>query len=396
MSNPIAAERTHHEYSPSKLQPLEACPGFQSENSTNEASIAGTFMHDCIEQYIKTGVLHKGLDDRQTEVVVKCADFVNAQKAEMGPDTELFMEIYLPIDDEETTAGYLDIGLLNRKTRKAKICDWKTGLNPVEDTKNNLQGMAYMLGLFSKVGEFDECEVIFVMPFQGHDGLIDSHTFTRAEFEHIYLRICTIVARAKDAKKCFEDGSIWNPEVWTKKLNATDTGCTFCARKAGCPALHQLVIKVGKKYDPLLVPDVINPTLINNSADAGKALKFFAVMGALAASYRSAATNKAMTDENFMPDGYTISTMTRRKIVDNARFIETLTGLGFTKDEIMACAEFTLGPTEKLVSEKAPRGSKKAAVEELGQLLSANGATEEGAPVSMLRMKKGDNVALES
>lgn len=385
MFTPKAAERAHHPYSPSKLQSLEACPGFSSMDSTNEASIMGTKMHNAVE----TGDV-KGLTDEQIDVVDKCRGYIQSKLDEMGEGALLYMEDYLPVDDQDTSAGYLDVGIVSADGKRALVLDWKMGQNPVEPTENNLQGYAYLLGLYKKHPTILTARVEFAMPFQGFEGIIDGHDFVAAQFPEMLLRIQTVVARAKAAKAAREAGKDYAGN------NPNTTTCLFCNNKAECFALHRVVIKVGKKYDPLVVPDIINPTLINNSVDAGKALKFFAVMGALAAAYRSAATNKAMCDEVFMPEGYMITTMTRRKIVDNARFVETLKSLGFTPEEILGCAEFTLGPTENMVSERAPRGKKKAAVTELGELLSANGATEEGAPVSMLRMKKGESAALDA
>lgn len=375
-------ERAHHEYSPSKLQSLEACPGFVSQDSTNAASEAGTMMHNAVE----TGDL-TGLTDEQIDVVEKCRGYIQS-KLDEWPGAILYMEEYLPVDKKDTSAGYLDVGIVKADESEVLVLDWKMGLNPVEPTENNLQGHAYLLGLVLKHPKIKKGRVEFAMPFQGDGGLIDAHDFGAEQFDSMLLRIQTVVARAKAAKAARLAGQDY------PGLNPNTTTCLFCHDdvKANCHALHRIAIKTGKKYDPLVVPDIINPSLIKNATDAGKALKFFAVMKSLAEAYRSAATNKAMCDEDFMPDGYMITTMTRRKVVDNVRFVETLRNLGLTNDEILAAAEFTLGPVEKYISERAPRGKKKAAVAELGELLAANGATEEGAPVSMLRLKKSEEL----
>lgn len=374
------APRQHHEFSPSKLQFLEACPGFTGLDSTNEASELGTKMHDAIESGVTEG---QGFSDEQLDVIERCIAYYKAEVAR-NPGCTLYKEIYVPIDAEDTTAGYLDIAIIHSSGRFAKVIDWKTGQNAVEPTENNLQGMAYLLGLLYKEPRIEEVEVEFVMPFQGDGGIVDKFTFFKKDFDKMHLRIKTVVARAKAAKAARlakEDYPGLNPNTST---------CLFCANLAGCNAVQRFALAAGKKYNPLIVPDVINPSLIKSPVDAGRALEFFAVMKALAEAYRAEVTNKALTEEGFMPEGYAIVTSTRRKVEDNEKFYTVLKEYGFSDEEVMKTCEFTLGPAEKIASNKAERGKKKEAVEALGLLLSSGGATSEGAPVSMLRKKKVD------
>lgn len=375
----MSEERKHHEYSPSKLQFLEACPGFSGIQSTNAASERGTAIHDAIES---RDYENKGFSDEEIVAIEACIAYVESSLA-AWPGATLYTEVYLPIDSDITSAGYIDIGIVSADGKKAKIKDWKTGLNAVEPATNNLQGMAYLLGLVFKVPTIEECEVEFIMPFQGGEGIVDRHTFFRPEFDALHLRIKTIVARAKAAKAARLSG-----DFDYVGLNPNTSTCLFCANLAVCNAVQRHALAVGKKYNPLLVPDVINPSLIKDPKDAGKALEFFAVMKALAEAYRSEVTNKALTEEGFMPEGYQIVTTTRRKIVSNEAFAKVLFDMGCSQEEIMTACEFTLGPAEKLVSNKAAKGQKKHAVEELGMLLGSAGATEESTPVSMLKKKK--------
>ncbi len=379
-----SAPRQHHPFSPSKLQFLEACPGFEGVQSTNEASELGTKIHDAIESGVTEGL---GFTDEQLDVIAKCIAYYK-NEVSCIPGSTLFKEIYVPIDAENTTAGYLDIAIIRPRERSAKIIDWKTGLNAVEPCENNLQGMAYLLGLLFKYPHLEYVEVEFVMPFQGDGGIVDKFTFTKDLFEKMHLRIKTIVAKAKVAKAAFDEAKAAGRTCDHPSLTPNTSTCLFCANLAHCHAVQKMALAVGKKYNPLLVPDSINPSLISDPATAGRALEFFAVMAALAGAYRQEATNKALTDENFMPEGYMIVTSTRRKVEDNGKFAQVLKEYGFTDDEIMSACEFTLGPAEKIANDRAPRGQKKAAVEELGQLLASGGATVEGAPVSMLKKKK--------
>lgn len=382
---PPAVSRLHHDYSPSKLQFLEACPGFEGMQSTNAASELGTKIHDAIESGKYEG---QGFTDEQIDAIIGCIAYYQAAVAEW-PGATLYTEVYLPIDADNTTAGYIDIGIVSADGKHGKIKDWKTGQNAVEPAENNLQGMAYLLGLlFNHAPNLEDCEVEFVMPFQGQGGIVDRHTFKRAEFAAMHLRIKTIVARAKVATAAFKEAKAAGKTCDHPSLTPNTSTCLFCANLAHCHAVQKVALAVGKKYNPLVVPDSINPSLITNPVTAGRALEFFAVIAALASAYRQEATNKALTDENFMPEGYQIVTSVRRKVEDNLKFAQTLQDYGFTQEEIMQCCEFTLGPAEKVASNKAERGEKKAAVEGLALMLSSNGATTEGAPVSMLKKKK--------
>lgn len=388
---PSTTERRHHKFSPSKLQSLEGCSGYESSNTTNQAAERGTLLHDILEYLVNNPGIAAAeiaeLSDEEAPIMENCRAFVYAQLAELGENARLITEEYLPIDERETTAGYLDIGMISADGRRAKVTDWKMGQNMVEPASNNLQGGAYLLGLLFKFApNLEEVEVTFVLPFLD-GGVMDSHIFYRKDFDALRLRIETVVARAKDAYADFESGKIL--ETWRTKLSPNTSTCLFCSddRKAVCPALQSFALSAGKKYDPLVVPEVINPLLIKDPEQAGAALKFFAVMEALSKAYRAKATEKAFNDENWVPAGYMVTTMTQRKIVDKQKFYEVIKPL-LTEDELMQAIDFTLGPVEKAIKNKAPRGKKTEAVEELGALLQAEGATVESEPIIQLRQRK--------
>src|SRR6266705_1203291 len=63
--------RTHHPYSPSTLQSLEACPCYQSRENKHARTIIGTISHNVAE----TGVDDARLDDDDAAAVAECLDF---------------------------------------------------------------------------------------------------------------------------------------------------------------------------------------------------------------------------------------------------------------------------------------------------------------------------------
>jgi len=400
-------ERKHHSTSPSTLQSREACPGYEPEQGeTSEASARGTTLHDAT---LATSVLSDfDIPDDERGVVQKCRDFVTfLQDALSKPLAEgesrtaensatLLQEVYLPVDDQDTTAGFIDNGIVSWDMKTAIILDWKMGKNPVEESKNNLQGIAYLLGLYHAYPTLVEVRVIFCMPFQGVEGTLDEHTFLKSEFEMLLTRIKTVVASTKIARALFDrvDGYLAEgapvPDEVFNRLKGILTGraCLFCARKGYCPVTIETCIEVGKKYDPLVIPEIVNPSLPLPGKESGQMLKLMQVLESVAKAYRASITNRAVTEEDFMPTGYMLSMVTRRKIVDKQKFYEVIAS-HLTPAEIIEVTDYTFGPVETLVKNKAALGMKKAAVEELTNELALHGATEEGAPVPVLKQTRG-------
>jgi len=364
------------------------------------------------------------LSDEQLEAVTKCLDFVAFVADQiLGGGCEEWIEKRVAIDEDgitipfplegedprmPTTAGFADRVLIAADRKTAAVIDFKFGIHPVEPAENNLQGLAYALGVLRELPTIEKIHVFFVCPFMededGEDGLIEHAEFDREALEKARLRIKVVVERAIEADKAYAQ---WEKETTIAgKIQALDKidfnptdGCLFCARAGKCPAVGALALKASSKYEALQLPDVLNPAMISDPADAAKALKFFSIMEGVAKAFRQACTEKALnSEEDWVPEGYQLSTVVRRKVADNVAFYKTIRPL-LTEEEILQCIDFTLGPVEKLVSAKAPRGSKKKAVQELKDVLQACGATEESEPIGVLRVKrkkKADVIELDS
>lgn len=412
------AERVHHRNSPSTLQATEACPGYKSEQgTTNEAAETGTMLHEAAD-----GGPSDHLSDEQMDKVNACKQYVqdivdgykeafpgcgvrtitkvtqeNGQivfdmtetepQRIAGPELFVYVlrEVYLGVDDKDTSHGYLDVGIIAPDMLSGHVIDFKFGQNPVETASNNLQGIAYFLGLFKIFYNVKKFTVHFLMPYQAVN--VDKHTFTDDSFPRLLLRIQTVVARARLVASYFNAAGIFvgPPEVGAL-LNPTEGTCLFCARKAGCPKLASHTLAVGHKYDPLIVPASLNAAVIT-SAEAGPALKFLATIEAASKAIRARLTERATNEENFMPEGYQLVLMERREIVDKRKFYDTIVPL-LTPEELIEATSFTFGAVEKAVGAKAPRGSKTAALEDLKNLLQMNGATVVNEPIAILKQKK--------
>ena len=386
---PTPAERVHHPYSPSKLQCIEACPKFtQREGDVHEMAITGTKQHDCVDSQCDDPTL----PDYRAMAVADCIRLTEKRIAAY-PGCTILKEEYLPIDDEEiilryadgggdvfkgTTAGYLDFGLVSADGKTAEILDWKFGNNAVEEADNNLQGIAYALGILKRFPNLESIKVGFIMP---HADFVSEHTFTRAEFPGLLLRVVTVVRRAEEAHKVDDDFSMANPNT---------SSCRFCGLIGRCPKVIEKVIAVGKKYAPLVIPDEITPSLVRDPAQVKLGMMLADIVVTWGEAYKRQASAKTIEDPNFIPDGYTLVQTSKRAVVNALGLAELAKEYlpGDDKPKVDACLDIAIGKLEKLISTAAPRGSKEATVSDFGLAALAEGLLKEGEPFAFLRQAR--------
>lgn len=385
----MSADRQHHPYSPSTLQCREACPKYSPTQSENEASIMGTLQHNAVE----SDQDDDRIPDYKAMVVAQCKEMASEHIAAFGFGATVLKEVYLPIDDEVikvktpegslepdhflgTTAGYLDLGIVSADETHAEIIDWKFGRNAVTNAEDNLQGISYMLGLKKIYPKLKTCRVLFFQPHIDHES---SHIFDISIPEAFHLRVRTVVARAVEAGKNPADFSMARATVGT---------CLFCSLVGLCPKVAELVIQVGKKYAPLVVPDDINTVTLEDPAQVSAGMKLAQVVHLWAESFRKNATQRATNDEEFLPEGYTLvrqqrlSIRSAKKVGDIAkRFVPPEHA-----EKIEALYDITLTPLDKLIELVAPRGQKEKTSGAFRQALIDEGAAEMGNPYSVLRL----------
>ncbi len=373
-------ERPHHPVSPSTLQSLEACPAFKSRSTQNLRSIIGTLSHKVTE----TKVDDNRLDDGDAELVASAMDFWNGRvelAKQRGSVTEL-SELYLPIDDcvfedaVSTTAGYTDAGLIDHTEEYAELIDFKFGLWKVESADNNLQGMAYSLGLFKRYPKLETVRFWFHQP--GIDHLTDA-VFTRDNIAPIYLRIQTVVARARLARAQIA------ADDWSSAKPAIPL-CNFCDNIGRCKPVLEIALKVSKKFSPLDIPEHITPTMILDPKQAGLAMRLATVTKIWSEAFRAQTTDRVLRRAADMPEGYKIESKQERSVVDSVKF--KLCALQFMSEseynELLDAPGF--GKVEDVIKFKAPRGSKKASIDRFKDELEQSGAVEKSLPYSYLKV----------
>jgi hypothetical protein len=350
----------------------------------------GTLQHNAVESEEDDN----RIPDYKAMVVAQCKEMASEHIAAFGFGATVLKEVYLPIDDESvwtnivldgkpaqvpfvgTTAGYLDLGIVSADETHAEIIDWKFGRNAVTNAEDNLQGISYMLGLKRRYPKLRSCRVLFFQPHIDHES---SHTFDISVPDAFLLRVRTVVARAIEAGKNPEDFSMARATVGT---------CLFCSLVGRCPKVAELAIQVGRKYAPLVVPDDINTVTLEDPVQVSAGMKLAQVVKLWAESFRKNATQKALNDEEFIPDGYVLVPQQRLSIKSAKKVGEIAKRFVPPEhaEKIEALYDITLTPLDKLIELVAPRGQKEKSSDAFRAALVAEGAAEMGNPFSVLRM----------
>lgn len=416
MKDDNESARVHHPFSPSTLQNLEQCPCYIGKDSQHVRAIAGTLAHKVME----TGEDDQKLDDNDSLNAAECMDFCESRKvlfdnarvqeidwvaehfddhpdavAANVPEVIELKETYLPIDDllfddpvphpsgdkwkdgarrvVATTAGYIDRALISHDGTYAELLDWKFGIWPVEKAENNLQGIAYCLGLFKAYPKLKIVRFFFKQPAIG---LLTSAAFTREQIPALYLRVQVVVAKARDAR-AKNDFSAARPAVPV---------CNFCALIGCCPKVAEFACRVGSKFYPLEIPAEITPTMVQGPHQTSLGMRLAAVMLVWAAAFKTQTTDRVLRGAADLPDGYEIQSKTSpREIIDMKKYRE-IAAKFLTDEEIAPALRIALGDVEDAIQLKAPRGQKKAQTELFKQELEESGATKKGEPYSFLRV----------
>jgi len=380
-----AEERVHHPFSPSSLQMREACPKFQQrEGDVHEAAAIGTQQHYAVEN---PAFDDPKLEDYRMAAVQECIRFAE-ERARHFPNCTIIREAYLPVDDvvivadgkrfEGTTAGYLDFGIVSEDELEAEVLDWKFGQNVVEAAKNNVQGISYALGLLKRYPKLQRITVRFIQP---HIDYTSEHTFERAEFSGLLLRIRTIVNRAVAAANAEDDYSTARPNI---------SSCLFCGLIGKCPKVAEFALNVGKKYRPLDIPAQLTPSLVKDPKDVNIGLRLAAVLAVWCEAFRRQATARTLDNPDFIPDGYTIVS-TRRRSVKRAKHLGEVAKQFLPAEQhhlVEDLYDIALGKVEELIRTFSQRGQKDKTVELFGEKAIEAGAVELGQRFSYLKQDK--------
>lgn len=417
-SNETVEVRPHHSYSPSTLQSLEACPCYRGKQAEtpHERTIAGSRAHKVTESREDDA----RLSDDDAEAAAECLDFYERRRQLMEESRESevrgsfdrlkqktpllecekayhpiieLLETYLSVDDlmfddsytdpltrkpvsEQvlaTTAGYVDRAIIAHDKTSAELFDWKFGFWPVESANNNLQGISYALGLFRQYPTIQRIIFWFKQP---HLDSITSAEFSRDNIAELYLRVQTVVARARQARHQ-GDFSTARPSVPV---------CNFCALIGVCPKVAEFACKVGSKFYPLEIPDNITPTMLHSARDTTLGMRLSGVVAIWAKAFRTQVTDRVLRGDADVPAGFSIESKSPPREVANPEVFKTVALRYLTENEYVGLTDPPgFGKIEELIKEKSPRGQKTAALKSFGTELKSSGAVKQDSPYTYLK-----------
>lgn len=210
----------------SSMKSLGICPSWRPTVTGNRnAADEGSLLH--------AGVEHRsieGLDAFQAPLVKQCIVLEDAET--VGAD-EVFREVKLGKGAEDgMTYGVIDTLALFRKTRHAKVLDWKFGRIPVDDAEQNEQGYTYVVNTFREYPWVESVMVLFAQPRLDY---ITEHTFYRPHQPGLEAHLQSIKLAA-----------LLPEEARMKRFNSGN--CCYCRNLYTCDAAARVVQQMAITY----------------------------------------------------------------------------------------------------------------------------------------------------
>ncbi len=351
------SERGHSKISPSKMKNLETCPRYTSDDHSDPhpMTLSGTRCHEAME----TGN-DEHLDDEEKALVKKTRDY-DGMFAANFPDVqdEVRLSILAGI------WGFGDRFRFNADKTRITYLDWKFGRRAQPDAEFNIAAQAYVYGSFLKWQTVQEISVHYVYPRRDE---VSVAVYTRNDVPRILKRMTSIVDRVKSATDL--------------DLVPDEDNCTYCGSKATCPALiNQIVVPVAEAYNARkqeMLPDIRDPDAITTPSDMGKALIVASLMEKWVGSVKHHAQRMAVEEGIEIP-GYELKTRAgRKKIVNATLAYEVAAEMGVDQNDFLAAVDVNAKRLVDAVREKAKRGKKKGAEQQLLDNLENIGVLERG------------------
>lgn len=364
-ANETPEERPHAEFGPSGLKPLTYCRGFKNRGGTSKAAEKGTRIHFALE----TGDTSELEDESEYEIYQACLADLESELAQLEPGYFRHDELRLYMDlGSCETFGTADVVAIDGL--HALLLDFKTGVSQIDVPPGNWQAKAYAIGVFQMFPHIQTIKAVFSIPVRNE--LLDGVYF-RDQLKEYVREVGTLITEAAYVRKMWDE--LGQPPV---ELLTPNDNCTYCEFNESnrCPALGALVFDVVKRYDAggiLPADGSIHGTDIDDPEVLARLLPLAGIAERWAAGIKSKAMQTALRDQKF--PGYTLKSMgSPREISDVAALKDYAEGCGFSIEEILKAATFSISKLADVVKSKAPRGQKTDAVRAFEDGLETFGA----------------------
>lgn len=351
----MSEERIHSKFSPSGWAYLAKCPSYRKEEgATNIVAELGTTAHKAVE----TRNL-EGFDDRYKEAIRKCI----ALEDELALNAdEVLTEVQLEMVGQK---GFVDVAM--RQGSSGRIIDYKFSYNAVEPAETNWQGYGYLIGLWERWPEVEAIEVIFFMPFLS---ITSRHTFTRkADYPRLKLLAEQLLREA-------EKGETQNPNDY----------CIYCGVRSTCVALSNKFSLVAQRYDSLTIPTELHSSKISNGEQMAEAVRLADVAIKWGESVKSHA--KEFATQGHKIPGYELAQRAGAREITNVPVAWDILKGYASEAELLSTIKINYGDLEKLISDRATKGTKSKTLIALQDTLKDHDALERRASVMYLKKTK--------
>lgn len=386
------APRPHAEFSPSGLKSLEVCPSFRNRKGTNEKAERGERLHGHVERNDAASLT----DVEEQRQVQFCLDYYGNLVSQLKGTVEVVDEAILPIGEnvflngnpdnravgevgaDGAPVGYATFGYPDRLVLHddgIEILDWKFGEWETPDAVDNLQGMAYAVGVFETYLACEKVTVHFVQPPLNKSTKVE---LTRNDYALLRARILRIIQEAK-------------ADEASKRVFNKDT-CRFCARLALCEAPQKAITSLAKSYQSGVRLDIGKWPTVHSSqvTDADTAEQMLEVAG-IATEWASSVKRhvlESVLNAKIKLNNYAITERKGRTDITNSESVLALLrspAVGLSNDLLNRCVDVNL---TALMSEvgKTHGAQMQSAVT---IALSRSGFLIESEPTTFLRRSSG-------
>ena len=355
----------HHKFGPSGLASYERCPRFErrqeKEGEAHPVAVEGTMLHGKVELRDVSD-----LDDGQTRMVENSIAYMDMHT--QGCDNveqEIVLDICKKEDDSFVSFGTTDLLAHYFDSKRAVSIDWKFGWHDVTHPEHNLQVWCYVVGIFEEHDYVEEVEAHIYMARYGEG---KQFTFTRSEdLGRMKLRILTVVDRV---------------QAQAPHTPSTEA-CLYCSARGACPAVagHALSLSKEKPFEITKMS-----TEITNPADMSKVLQAVELFEPWCKDVKEQAKQMVLNGEQVY--GYDVKERATSSSLGDPSMVFEAVKDKLTLEEFSTACDVKLTKLKKLVSEKAPRGSKKLSEQILADTLKQKGLINAGKPSLVLYKRK--------